>query len=147
MSPVTTLREPQSAEIAREALDERGILTEVRRSATNPYFGSATRDEWEVRVPASRLADAEAVLDLLAIENDRAVRAQAEGADVATGTEADPHKDESEADWEEPAAVGEGRFTGPRSRKRVSWAEVVTTLVALAPARGATPAVPGPGQP
>ena len=51
MVAVTTLLDAAGAEVARELLAERGIAAEVRRLGYNPYFGSATAAEFEVRVP------------------------------------------------------------------------------------------------
>ena len=65
MVAVTTLRDAAGAGVAEEALNDRGIPVEVRRLGVNAYFGSPTAEEFEVRVPSDRLAEAHAVLDAL----------------------------------------------------------------------------------
>ena len=77
MVAVTTLRDSAGAEVAKELLAERGITAEIRRMGYNPYFGSPTAEEFEVRVPEEALADAEALLDGMAEELERAALAEA----------------------------------------------------------------------
>lgn len=77
MVAVTTLRDGAGAEVAKEMLAERGITVEIRRLGVNAYFGSPTAEEFEVRVPAHRVAEAQAVLDQMAEELERAALAEA----------------------------------------------------------------------
>ena len=65
MIAITTVRDPGAAEVARQALADAGIPVEVRRLGMNPYFATITGLEFEVRVPAERLAEAEQVLAFL----------------------------------------------------------------------------------
>jgi hypothetical protein len=74
---VTTLRDAAGAEVAREMLAEHGITAEVRRLGYNPYFGSPTAEEFEVRVPEESLAEAQALFDGMAEELERAALAEA----------------------------------------------------------------------
>jgi hypothetical protein len=62
MIAITTVRDPGAAEVARQVLAEAGIPVDVRRVGINPYFGTLTGLDIEVRVPAERLAEAEQVL-------------------------------------------------------------------------------------
>jgi hypothetical protein len=62
---VTTLRDAAGAGVAEEALTDRGIPVEIRRLGVNAYFGSPTAEEFEVRVPAERVDEAQAVLAAL----------------------------------------------------------------------------------
>lgn len=77
MVAVTTLRDAAGADVAKEALADRGIPVEVRRLGADPYFGSPTAFAFEVRVPADRLADAEAALAALEAESEALVLAAA----------------------------------------------------------------------
>jgi hypothetical protein len=78
MVAVTTLRDPGSAEVAKEALDERGIPAEIRRLTNfTLYFGAPPAEEWEVRVPEERADDAKKVLDALTEELQQRVLAEA----------------------------------------------------------------------
>ena len=77
MVAVATLRDAAGAEVAREMLAERGIRVEIKRLGMNAYFGSPTAEEFEVRVPADRVAEAQAVLDAMAEELERAALAEA----------------------------------------------------------------------
>jgi hypothetical protein len=77
MVAVTTLRDAAGAEVAKEMLADRGIAVEIRRLGMNAYFGSPTAEEFEVRVPADRVDEAEAVLDGMAEELERAALAEA----------------------------------------------------------------------
>ena len=52
MVAVTTLRDAAGADVAKEALADHGITVEIKRMGANAYFGSATAEEFEVRVPA-----------------------------------------------------------------------------------------------
>jgi hypothetical protein len=73
MVAVTTLRDVAGADVTREALGERGIEVEIRRVGSDPYFGSATAEAFEVRVPADRVHEAQGVLDALEAELEEAV--------------------------------------------------------------------------
>lgn len=77
MIAITTVRDPGAAEVARQALADAGIPVEVRRLGMNPYFATLTGMEFEVRVPAERLAEAEQVLAYLSEEAAEALRGQA----------------------------------------------------------------------
>jgi hypothetical protein len=85
---VTTVRDEGAAQVAKETLAELGIEVELRRQAINPYFGAATADVFEVRVPEDRLVEAEHALARLEKEVEEALIAAA-GASVA---EAEPPK-------------------------------------------------------
>ena len=77
MVAVTTLRDAAGAEVAKEMLGERGITAEIRRVGYNPYFGAATAEEFEVRVPEDAVDDAHRLLDGMAEELERAALAEA----------------------------------------------------------------------
>ncbi len=77
MIAVTTVRDEGAALVAKEALEARGIEVELKRLGANPYFGSPTTEEIEIRVPEERAGDARAVLDLLEEETEQALMAQA----------------------------------------------------------------------
>ncbi|HEX9104544.1 MAG TPA: hypothetical protein VF997_20170, partial [Polyangia bacterium] len=88
MVAIATLRDAAGAEVAREMLAERGITVELKRLGYNPYFGSPTAAEFEVRVPEDAVAEAERVLDAMAGELERAALAEAgvpPGEDDARG--------------------------------------------------------------
>ncbi len=88
MVAIATLRDAAGAEVAREMLAERGITAEIKRLGYNPYFGSPTAAEFEVRVPEESLAEAQALLDGMAEELERAALAEAgvpPGEDDARG--------------------------------------------------------------
>jgi hypothetical protein len=88
MVAVTTLRDSAGAEVAKEMLAERGITVEIRRMGYNPYFGSPTGEEFEVRVPEDALDEAHRLLDGMSEELERAALAEAgvpPGADDAPG--------------------------------------------------------------
>jgi hypothetical protein len=74
---IATVRDPGAADVARQALADAGIPVEVRRLGANPYFGTLTGIELEVRVPAERLAEAEQVLAYLSEEAAAALHGQA----------------------------------------------------------------------
>jgi hypothetical protein len=77
MVAVTTLRDAAGADVAKEALADHGLAVEVKRLGANAYFGSATGEEFEVRVPADRVAEAHKILDALAEELEQQVLAEA----------------------------------------------------------------------
>jgi hypothetical protein len=78
--PVETVHDEGAAEVAREALADAGIPVELKRLGTNPYF--AARVEIEVRVPETRVREAQAELARLARDADEALAAEA-GRDVS----------------------------------------------------------------
>src|SRR4051812_40397999 len=88
MVAVTTLREPGGAEVAKEALADRGIPVEIRRlSNFTLYFGAPAPEEFEVRVPPEHLEEAQEVLEALREEMELNVLAEA-------GVPADDQSDE-----------------------------------------------------
>jgi hypothetical protein len=93
MVAVTTLRDAAGADVAKEALADHGIDVEVKRMGANAYFGSATAEEFEVRVPADRVAEAHKILEALSAELEQQVIAEA-GAGAETG--ADGHGDDDD---------------------------------------------------
>jgi hypothetical protein len=94
MVAVTTLRDAGGAEVAREELAGRGIPVEIKRlSNFQLYFGAPSSEEWEVRVPADRVDEAQGVLDALASELAERVVAEAgvpPGVDDDRSTELPP---------------------------------------------------------
>jgi hypothetical protein len=89
MVAVTTMRDAGGAEVAKEMLAEHGITVEVRRlSGYNPYFGSPSNEEYEVRVPEGDVDGARALIAGMADELERAALAEAgvpPGEDDARG--------------------------------------------------------------
>jgi hypothetical protein len=77
MVAVTTLRDTAGAEVAKEVLSDHGIAVEIRRLGSNPYFGSPTAEEFEVRVPEDAVAKAHELLEGMAEELERAALAEA----------------------------------------------------------------------
>jgi hypothetical protein len=77
MVAVTTLRDAAGAEVAKEMLAEHGISAEVRRLGYNPYFGSPTAEEFEVRVPEESLVEAQRFFEAMHEELERAALAEA----------------------------------------------------------------------
>jgi hypothetical protein len=73
---VATVSDEAAAEVAKEALADRGMDVEIRRIFGDAYFGSATHVSYEVRVPEEAAAQAHAELDRLAEELERAALAQ-----------------------------------------------------------------------
>ena len=73
---IATLRDRGAADAAADALTESEIPVEVRVLGTNPYFGTVTGVEIEVRVPGARIVEAEAVLARLAEESSEALRSE-----------------------------------------------------------------------
>lgn len=65
---VTTTLDRGGAESIAAALDERGIPATIHSTLRNFYFGSATLEALEVRVPIDRLDDARGALALIAEE-------------------------------------------------------------------------------
>jgi hypothetical protein len=88
---VSTVPDEGAAEVAREALGDRGIEVELRRQGMqNPYVPSAVSAHvYEVRVPEEQAEAAEAVLEHLHAELEQALIAQA-------GAAADEHEAEAE---------------------------------------------------
>jgi hypothetical protein len=72
---VTKVHDPGAAEVARDELESRGMVVELKRLGNDPYFGSVGI-EIEVRVPADRVAEAEAILARLAVEAEEAALSQ-----------------------------------------------------------------------
>jgi hypothetical protein len=108
MITVSTVRDRAGAELAKEALRAVGIAAEVRLVGQNPYFGSVSAEEYEVRVPEDDEPAARSELDRLAGELEQAVYAEA-------GVPAD---EESDA------------LTPPEQRPRKpSWAFVISLLL------------------
>ena len=88
MVAVTTLREAGGAEVAKEALADRGIPVEIRRFTNfGLYFGAPAGEEFEVRVPEAHLDEARALLDALSEELVKSVLAE---AGVPPGEEEEP---------------------------------------------------------
>jgi Putative prokaryotic signal transducing protein len=88
---VATLRDAGSAEMIKEALTDRGIEVEVRRSNNTPlYFGAPSGEEFEIRVPPDRLEEARGLIDALTEQLERDVIA-------AAGVPAEDDDDESDA--------------------------------------------------
>jgi hypothetical protein len=89
MVAVTTMRDSGGAEVAKEMLAERGITVEVRKlSGYNPYFGSPSNEEYEVRVPEDSVDEAHRLLEAMSEELERAALAEAgvpPGEDDARG--------------------------------------------------------------
>ena len=109
MVAVTTLRDPAGAEVAKEMLAERGIAVEIRRMGYNPYFGSPTSEEFEVRVPEHAVDEAHAVIESMAEELERAALAEAgvpPGEDDARGGDdlAPPELQPRKVSWFSKAA-------------------------------------------
>ena len=94
MVAITTMRDAAGADVAKELLAEHDIPVELRRLGANPYFGSPTAAEYEVRVPEESLARAQALLDGMAEELERAALAEAgvppEDDDARGGDELPP---------------------------------------------------------
>jgi hypothetical protein len=90
---VATLRDEAAVQLACEALDAAGIDVEIKSFGGNPYFGSPTRVEWEVRVPEDRESDARAVLDRLSDDVEQAVFAEA-GVPAAEEEPAEPPREQ-----------------------------------------------------
>ncbi|MCU1282149.1 MAG: hypothetical protein JWM53_5695 [bacterium] len=87
MVAVTTVRDSGAAEVAKEALADRGISVEIRRMGSNVYFSALTAEEYEVRVPEDRVDEAHALLDALEEELEAAVIAQSGGGPPETEEE------------------------------------------------------------
>src|SRR2546430_10408748 len=78
MVAVTTLREAGGAEVAKEALADRGIPVEIKRLTNfSLYFGAPAPEEFEVRVPPEHLDEALEVLEALREEMELKVLAEA----------------------------------------------------------------------
>jgi hypothetical protein len=77
MTAVTTLRDPGSAEVLREALAERDIPVEVRRTTNFQLYFGAPGEEFELRVPAEHLDDARKLIEALSEELQKSVLAEA----------------------------------------------------------------------
>jgi hypothetical protein len=77
MVAITTVRDPAGAHVAEELLRDRGIPVEIKRLGYNAYFGAPTSEEFEVRVPEDRAAEAHALIDGMAEELERAALAEA----------------------------------------------------------------------
>jgi hypothetical protein len=108
MITVSTVRDRAGAELAQEALRAVGIAAEVRLVGQNPYFGSVSAEEYEVRVPEGDEAAARTELDRLAAELEQAVYAEA-------GVPADDGPDALQAAEERP--------------RKPSWAFVISLLL------------------
>jgi hypothetical protein len=109
---VGKVRDRAAAEVAREALSAIQIPVEIKLMGTNPYFGSASAEEFEIRVPEDQEEAALAELDRLAVELEQAVYAEAGVPHDQAALEED---DELHADRERP--------------KKVSWALVISLLL------------------
>jgi hypothetical protein len=78
MVAVTTLRELGGAEVAKEALADRGIPVEIKRlSNFTLYFGAPAAEEFEVRVPEEQVAEARLVLEALSADLEERLYAEA----------------------------------------------------------------------
>jgi hypothetical protein len=77
MITITTVRDRAAAEVAKEALTAVDIPVEIRLLGQNPYFGSITAEEWEIRVPEEHQDDALEELDRIGAELEQAVFAEA----------------------------------------------------------------------
>jgi hypothetical protein len=111
---VTTVHDAAAAEVAKEALFERGIDVEVRRVFGSPYLGSATPVLYEVRVAEEAVEAARAELERLAEDLEQAVLAQSDA----------PPSAEASEDERGPADL-----RGPEERPRkISWALVLSAL-------------------
>jgi hypothetical protein len=108
MIAISTVRDEAAAQVAREALAAVGIPVELKRLGANPYFGSVTGAEWEIRVPEEREGEALAELDRIAADVEQAVLAEA-------GVPAGEDDDDLHADEPQP--------------KKVSWALVLSLLL------------------
>jgi hypothetical protein len=101
---VTEVGDEGAAEVAKEALTDRGIDVELRRRGLhNPYFPSTTAAVFEVRVPEEKVKAAEAVLAYLSEELEQAVLAQAgAAAEIAEEEEpppAPPRREKLQVSW------------------------------------------------
>jgi hypothetical protein len=77
MITISKVRDRAAAEVAKEALSSINIPVEIRLMGQNPYFGNASAEEWEVRVPDEHEEAALDELDRLAEEMEQAVYAEA----------------------------------------------------------------------
>ena len=89
---VTTVRDEGAAQVAKEALNDRGITVELRPQRINPYFASMTATVYEVRVAERDAAAAEEALAHIEAQLEQALIAQAGAA--ADEHEADEPKPE-----------------------------------------------------
>ncbi len=81
---VTIVNDEGAAQVASEMLAEAGIAVEARH-LRDPYFGGGPRVE--VRVPADRLQDAEALLSILGEESQTAAAGQAQALSIEDVTD------------------------------------------------------------
>jgi hypothetical protein len=111
---VTTVRDDGAAAVAKQALADAGIPVEILRLGNNPYFGSVTAVEWEVRVPHDRLDEAEEELERLEHQAEESLMAEA-------GVPPDEEEREEAEEEKRP---------DPALRPRkISWAIVISLLV------------------
>ncbi len=119
---VVTVRDWGAAQVAREKLDDAGIPVELKPLGQNPYFGTVSAAEIEVRVPSSRLADAERQLAQREEETEALLLSEA-------GVPPEDYKGEHA---EDEAADARGVILLPKSEERplkVSWALVLSWLL------------------
>jgi len=77
MITISTVRDRAGAELAQETLRAAGIVAEIRLVGQNPYFGSVSAEEYEVRVPEESEEAALAELRRLSEQIEQAVYAEA----------------------------------------------------------------------
>ncbi len=76
---VSSVRDQGAVQVAEEALADRQIPVDVRRTSTvGPYMPAS--ECWEIRVPAERVEEAEHALARIQRELEESVAAQAERA-------------------------------------------------------------------
>jgi hypothetical protein len=112
MITVSTVRDRAAAEVAKEALTAINIPVEIRLLGKNPYFGSITAEEWEIRVPEEHEDDALEELDRIGAELEQAVFAEA-GVPAPEGVSGED--DDLHADEEQP--------------KKLSWALALSLIL------------------
>ena len=107
MITISTVRDRAAAEVAKEALSAINIPVEIRLLGKNPYFGSITAEEWEVRVPEEHEDAALQELERIGAELEQAVFAEA-------GV---PAKEEDDDDLHE------------EQPKKISWALALSLIL------------------